>query len=58
MELIKNNYLVPGRELFFYRDQNGVEVDFIIEQGRRITLLEAKTGEKLGDRKLNFNKRN
>ena len=56
MELIKNNYLVPGRELFFYRDQNGVEVDFIIEQGSKITLLEAKAGETIDSRKLNFNK--
>ena len=56
MELIKNNYLVPGRELFFYRDQNGVEVDFIIEQGSKITLLEAKAGESIDNRKLNFNK--
>jgi len=56
MELIKNNYLVPGRELFFYRDQNGVEIDFIIEQGSRLTLLEAKAGETIDNRKLNFNK--
>lgn len=56
MELIKNNYLVPGRNLFFYRDQNGVEVDFIIEQGNKITLLEAKAGEKIDNRKLTFNK--
>ena len=56
MELIKNNYLVPGRELFFYRDQNGVEVDFIIEQSSKITLLEAKAGEKIDNRELNFNK--
>ncbi len=56
MELIKNNHLAPGRELFFYRDQNGVEVDFIIEQGNKITLLEAKAGENIDKRKLNFNK--
>jgi predicted AAA+ superfamily ATPase len=56
MELVKNNHLAPGRELFFYRDQNGVEVDFIIEQGNRISLLEAKAGENIDNRKLNFNK--
>ncbi len=56
LELIKNNYLVPGRELFFYRDQNGVEIDFLIEQGEKITLLEAKSGEAIDKRKLNFNK--
>jgi len=56
MELIKNNHLLPGRELFFYRDQNGVEVDFIVEQGNKITLLEAKVGEKVDNRKLNFKK--
>ena len=56
MELIKNNRLTPGRELFFYRDQNGVEIDFIIEQGERITLIEAKAGERIDQRKLNFSK--
>jgi uncharacterized protein len=25
MELIKNNALTPGEDIFFYRDQNGVE---------------------------------
>ena len=42
--------------MFFYRDQNGVEVDFIIEQGNNIALLEAKAGEKVDNRKLNFKK--
>ncbi len=56
LELIKNNNLIPGKELFFYRDQNGVEIDCVIEQGDRITLLEAKAGEKIDNRKLNFNK--
>ena len=35
LELIKCNNLLPGRELFFYRDQNGVEIDCLIEQGDR-----------------------
>ena len=56
LELIKNNNLVPGRELFFYRDQNGVEIDCLIEQGEKITLLEAKAGEAIDNRKLNFKK--
>lgn len=56
MEIIKNNNLVPGRELFFYRDQNGVEIDCVIERGNNVTLLEAKVGEIIDERKLNFKK--
>ena len=29
MELIKNRSLTPGKNLFFYRDQNGVEIDLL-----------------------------
>lgn len=55
-EIIKTRNLRPGREIFFYRDQNGVEIDFVIEQGRELSLVEAKAGERLDRRKLNFNK--
>jgi len=31
--------------LYFYRDQNGVEVDLIIEKGNRLILIEAKAAQ-------------
>jgi uncharacterized protein len=55
-ELIKTMNVKPGRNLFFYRDQNGVEMDFIIERGSRIHLIEAKASERINARKLNFSK--
>ncbi len=56
MELIKTHSLVPGNNLFFYRDQNGVEVDFIIEKKEKMVLIEAKAGERISPKKLHFNK--
>ena len=56
-ELMKTYRLKLGRNFFFYRDQNGVEVDFLIVKSGEISLIEAKAAEKiLDDRKLNFNK--
>jgi predicted AAA+ superfamily ATPase len=43
-ELIKARYK-PGKELFHYRDQNGVEVDFVIEHSDNLELIEAKATE-------------
>ncbi len=56
MELIKTHSLVPGNDLFFYRDQNGVEVDFLIEKKGKMLLIEAKAGERISPQKLHFNK--
>lgn len=42
MELVKNNQLIPGVNIFFYRDQKGVEIDFMIEQKGTLHLIEAK----------------
>ncbi len=56
MELIKTNNLRPSNNLFFYRDQNGVEIDFLIEKKGIIYLIEAKAGEKINTKELNFNK--
>jgi hypothetical protein len=55
-ELVKTRQLVPGRSLFFYRDQNGVEIDFITEQNGKLSLIEAKASERVDSRKLNFSK--
>ncbi len=56
MEVVKTSSLVPGRELFFYRDHNGVEIDFLVEKGDDLTLIEAKVGERIDPGKLNFRK--
>lgn len=56
MELVKTAHLRPGANLFFYRDQNGVEIDFIVDSGNTLYFLEAKAGEKIDEKRLNFNK--
>lgn len=35
----------PEASLWFYRDKDGVEVDFVIQAGAELTLLDAKLGE-------------
>ena len=56
MELIKNHGFVPGNDLFFYRDQNGVEIDFVIEKKGKLILIEAKAGERVDPKKLHFSR--
>lgn len=41
-ELLKRAAVRPGRELFFYRDHNGLEVDAVISGERELVLLEIK----------------
>lgn len=55
-ELVKTRQLKPGRNLFFYRDQNAVEIDFVIETDAALELIEAKAAERPDRRKLNFRK--
>lgn len=55
-ELIKTENFIPGENLFFYRDSNGVEIDFLIEKNTEIILIDAKIGEIIEKRKLNFEK--
>ena len=54
-ELIKTYKLFPGRNLFFYRDQNGLEMDFIIENHNELILIESKSAE-VPQNKMHFNK--
>jgi len=42
--------------LFFYRDQNGVEIDFVIEKKGKLFFIEAKAGERIDPKKLHFDK--
>lgn len=55
-ELIKNHALIPGENIFYYRDHNGVEIDIIVERESKLDLIECKVGERLTDKKLNFRK--
>lgn len=48
--------LVAGKDLFYLRDKNGVEIDFIIEKDGEVFLVEAKNNERPNPRKLNFSK--
>jgi len=52
-ELIKEGFK-SGKDLFFYRDQNGVEIDFILEKNGEIYLIEAKYSERPKVDKLNL----
>ena len=51
-ELIRIEGISPARNLFFYRDQNKVEVDFLIENGDSPILIEAKYAERPGKTNL------
>ena len=55
IEFIKEGF-VAGKNLFFYRDQNGVEVDFILEKNGKTYIVEAKYSERPKADKLNFRK--
>ncbi len=44
------------RSLFFLRDKNGLEVDFVLERGNKIKLIEAKTAEYPKEALINLNK--
>jgi hypothetical protein len=54
-EFIKDGF-APGKNLFFYRDQNGVEIDFILEREGKVYIIEAKNSERPRAEKLNFRK--
>jgi hypothetical protein len=54
-ELVKEGF-VEGKNIFYFRDTNGVEIDFIVEKKGEIFLLEAKHHERPDPGKLNFKK--
>ncbi len=56
MEMVKAGGMRPGERLFFYRDQNGVEIDFIIEKKNELVFIEAKASERVEERQVNFRK--
>lgn len=55
MELLKAGFR-PGKNMFYMRDQNGVEMDFILEKDGNTYLIEAKYNERPDVKKLNFRK--
>lgn len=54
-EFLKEDYL-PGKNIYYFRDQNGVEIDFVLESSGQTFLVEAKSNERPDERKLNFRK--
>ena len=54
-EYIKEGFQA-GKDLFYFRDQNAVEMDFILEKNGQVYLVEAKNSERPNPRKLNFSK--
>lgn len=55
-ELVKSSGAVPGKNLFFFRDHRGTEMDFVLVSGRRAFLVEAKDSERLRPERLSFDK--
>lgn len=47
---------VAGKDIFYFRDTNGVEIDFVIEKKGEVYLVEAKHSERPNPGKLNFKK--
>ncbi|MEN8158342.1 MAG: ATP-binding protein [Bacteroidota bacterium] len=47
---------VAGKDIFYFRDTNGVEIDFVIEKKGEVFLVEAKHSERPHPAKLNFRK--
>ena len=54
-EYIKDGFNA-GKDIFYYRDTNGVEIDFVIEKKGEVFLVEAKHSERPNPEKLNFRK--
>lgn len=54
-EFLKEGFSA-GKDIFFFRDQNGVEIDFIVEKNGKVFLVEAKASERPHPKKLNFKK--
>ncbi|MEA3478994.1 MAG: DUF4143 domain-containing protein, partial [Bacteroidota bacterium] len=54
-EHIKEGF-IAGKDIFYFRDTNGVEIDFVIEKKGEVFLVEAKHSERPNPAKLNFKK--
>lgn len=47
---------VAGKDVFYFRDTNGVEIDYILEKKGEVFLVESKHSERPDPAKLNFKK--
>jgi predicted AAA+ superfamily ATPase len=54
-EYVKEGF-AAGKDIFYFRDTNGVEIDFILEKKGEVFLVEAKHSERPNPSKLNFKK--
>lgn len=54
LDLVKNGQGVPGKDLFFYRDAAGAEVDFLIARPQGPLLIEAKNSQRVRSERLSF----
>jgi predicted AAA+ superfamily ATPase len=49
LEILKNKFNGKNNfDIYFYRDSNGVEVDFCVDKGQEVLLLEVKSGKNIG----------
>jgi predicted AAA+ superfamily ATPase len=54
-EYLKEGF-IAGNDIFFFRESNGNEIDFIIEKEDEVNLVEAKHSERPNPAKLSINK--
>ncbi len=54
-EYLKEGF-TAGKDIFYFRDTNGVEIDFVIERKGEVFLVEAKHSERPNPAKFNFKK--
>jgi predicted AAA+ superfamily ATPase len=50
MEIIKHKFnAAKNFDVYFYRDSNGLEVDFVIDKGQELLLIEVKSGKNINE---------
>jgi len=54
-EYLKEGF-IAGKDIFFFRESNGIEVDFVIEKEGEVNLVEAKHSERPNPAKLSINR--
>lgn len=54
-EYLKNGF-IAGKDIFFFRDSNGNEIDFIVEKGGKTYLIEAKHTERPNPDRLHLSR--
>jgi len=54
-EYLKEGF-IAGKDIFFFRESNGIEVDFVIEKEGEVNLVEVKHSERPNPAKLSINR--